>query len=289
MDTETNLQYAADTIAQQIDVQSIDASLVLGSGLSDLNYLNSTSNSEIAEQSTEILFESPYTEIPGMPKSSAPTHKGVLSVVKVGSLTLLVFQGRFHLYEGHSPRDAATTSYLSKALGAKQIIFTNAAGGLNPDLNPGDIMLVNDHINFTGQSPLTGNNDCDPSLRFPDMSRAYDPQLQALALSCAKKLELPLKQGIYAGVNGPELETSAERRHMRTSGCDAIGMSLVMETIGAVHCGLEVLALSAITNVATGGADQPVDSIETILENADIAAKKLETLIPTIIQHLPKG
>ena len=279
MQTTTNLQVAADAVRNQLGEHRIDASLVLGSGLGDLARLTAA----------EVLFECSYTDLDGMPKSSAPTHKGVLKVLKLDSLNLLVFQGRFHLYEGHSARDAAATSYLSSLLGAKQIIFTNAAGGLNPDLTPGDIMLVNDHINFTGQSPLTGNNNDDLGLRFPDMSRAYHPGLQTLALNCANKIDLAMKQGIYAGVNGPELETSAERRYMRASGCDAIGMSLVMETIGAVHCGLDVLALSAITNVATGAADQPADTIETVLENADIAAKKLEQLLPVIIQSLAKA
>ena len=283
MRTETDLQLAASNLnaelVNQLGDKTIDIALVLGSGLGGLGGL-------IANSAIETILERAYKDIPGMPESSAPTHDGLLKIIKTESQHLLIFQGRFHLYEGHSARDAAATSYLSHLLGAKQIIFTNAAGGLNPELTPGDIMLVNDHINFTGQSPLIGHNDAGLGVRFPDMSRAYNQTLQTHAISTAANLNIPLAQGIYAGVTGPELETSAERRHMRAAGCDAIGMSLVMETIGAVHCGLEVMALSAITNVATGAPDQPADTIETVLANAALAAKKLEHLLPSIIQGL---
>jgi len=275
--TEIDLERAAAHILSQkakqkeLAIQSISTALVLGSGLGEVM------------DGFQIALQISYVDIPGMPISTAPEHAGVFKLVQAGSELIALFQGRFHLYEGYEPKAAASTSYLSQRLGAKRIIFLNAAGGLNPDFQPGDIMLVEDHLNFTGHSPLRGANDETIGVRFPDMSQAYTPALRKLAIKSAEQTDVSIRQGIYAGVKGPELETSAERRYLHSAGGDAVGMSLVMETIGAAHCGLEVLALCAITNVATGGADQQVDTIEDVLKNAAVAADKLAVLVPAVL------
>ena len=151
-------------------------------------------------------------------------------------------------------------------------MVTNAAGALDPEFRPGDIMLIEDQLNFTGASPLTGPNDDAIGLRFPDMSRAYDPELRDAARRAAEAAGVALRYGIYAGVAGPQLETSAERRFLRASGADAVGMSTVIEVIAAVHAGMRVIGLSAITNDASGGPDQAPDTIEEVLAHAETAA-----------------
>src|SRR5690606_35250153 len=168
--------------------------------------------------------------------------------------------GRLHLYEGWAAQDIALAVHLLKALGAGRLIVTNAAGALNPDLEPGEVMLIEDHLNFTGVNPLTGPNDERLGLRFPDLSRAYDPCLRAGALRAAAAAGVSLRRGVYAGVAGPSLEPSAERRFFRAAGADAVGMSTVIEVIAAAHAGLPVLGLSAITNSAAGAPDQAPDT-----------------------------
>ena len=169
-------------------------------------------------------------------------------------------------------------------LGAKRLILTNAVGALNPDWGEADVALIEDHINFTGRSPLTGANDDTLGPRFPDQSQLYNRQLLDLAHQAAEQEGLHLRQGIYAGVAGPELETSAERRFLRMAGADVVGMSLIMEAIAANHCGLEVLCLAAVTNAATGKADQQVDTLEAVLANAAIAGEKIARLMPSLLK-----
>jgi purine-nucleoside phosphorylase len=195
-------------------------------------------------------------------------------------------QGRVHLYEGRSAAAVALPVYLLKALGALRLVVTNAAGALNPEFAPGDVMLIEDHLNFTGHNPLTGPNDDALGLRFPDMSRAYDPDLRERALAVAKARKIPLRRGIYAGIAGPSLETSAERRWLRSTGADAVGMSTVLEVIAARHAGLATLGLSAITNSATGGSDQQPDSIEEVLENAGVAGATISRLLDRLLPGL---
>ncbi len=287
MTPNINLSAARQWLSEQTSGQTITASVVLGSGLGSLFDSDTTSRDKHDPlNDCDLLFEAPYSQIPGMPISTAPEHAGVFKLIKIGEKHIGVFQGRFHLYEGYSAREASSTAYLSRLLGAQSIVLTNAAGALNADFSPGDVMLVEDHLNFTGHSPLRGENDEAIGLRFPDMSRAYTPALQQLATHTAAQKSISLQTGIYAGVLGPELETSAERRFLRSSGADAVGMSLVIETIAAAHCGLDVLALSAITNSATGGPDQQVDTIEEVLENAAVAGSKMSALLPTIISQL---
>ena len=241
--------------------------LILGSGLGHL--------AEAVEGAAVV----PYAEIAGFPVSTAPGHAGRLVAGQLYGQRVVLMQGRLHLYEGWAAQDIALAVHLLKALGAERLIVTNAAGALSPDFGPGDVMLIEDHLNFTGANPLTGPNDDRLGLRFPDLSRAYDPGMRAAALQAAKDAGINLRRGIYAGVAGPSLETSAERRFFRAAGADAVGMSTVIEVIAAAHAGLPVLGLSAITNSATGGPDQAPDTIEEVLAMAAVAGETMATLL----------
>jgi purine-nucleoside phosphorylase len=251
-----------------------EIALILGSGLGSL--------AAAAENPVVI----PYGEIVGFPVTTAPDHAGRLLIGRLHGRRAVLMQGRFHLYEGWTAQDIALAVRLLRRLGASTLVVTNAAGALNPAFAPGDAMLIEDHLNFTGTNPLTGPNDPRLGLRFPDMSRAYDPGLRAAALRAAETAGVPLGRGIYAGVAGPSLETSAERRFLRASGGDAVGMSTVVEVIAAVHCGFRVLGLSAITNAAEGGPDQQPDTIEAVLANAAIAGEKIAAILARLLPDL---
>jgi purine-nucleoside phosphorylase len=252
-----------------------EIALVLGSGLGQL--------ADAVTEPTVI----PYGEIDGFPVSTAPGHKGQLLIGSLFGRRTVVMQGRLHLYEGWQPRDIALAVYLLKRLGAGTFVVTNASGGLNADFDAGDVMLIEDHLNFTGASPLIGPNDDAVGLRFPDQSRLYDPELRQLAIGSATRTGTTLRRGIYCGVNGPELETSAERRFFRASGGDAVGMSTVMEAIAANHAGMKVLGLSAIANAATGGADQQPDTIESVVAMAAVCGVKIATILGDLFPRLP--
>jgi len=227
-----------------------------------------------------------YADIPGLAVSTAPGHAGRFVTGTLFGRRVVAMQGRLHLYEGWSPADIALPIYLMRRMGAERLVVTNAAGGLDPDFRPGEVMLIEDHLNLTGTNPLVGPNDDALGLRFPDMSRAYDPGLRAAALAAAERAGVALRRGIYAGVLGPVLETSAERRFCRMAGGDAVGMSTVMEVIAAVHAGFSVLGLSAISNAATGGPDQQPDTIEAVLANAAAAAVQMERLLEALLPEL---
>jgi purine-nucleoside phosphorylase len=268
------LERAYSSIAARIG-PPCEVAVILGSGLGQL--------ADAVGDAVVI----PYREIDGFPVSTAPGHKGQLVIGTLFSRRTVVMQGRLHLYEGWHPRDIALAVYLLKRLGPASLVVTNAAGGLNADFATGDIMLIEDHMNFTGESPLVGANDESIGLRFPDQSRAYDPELATLALAAAGRAGIAMRRGIYAGVKGPELETSAERRHFRASGGDAVGMSTVMEVIAATHCGLPVVGISAITNAATGGPDQQADTVESIFAVAEICGRKIEAMLRELYPVLP--
>ena len=247
--------------------EPVELGLILGSGLGDL--------AEAVEGAVTIH----YAEIAGMPVSTAPGHAGQLVLGSLFGRRVALMRGRLHLYEGWPARDVALPVYLMRALGAKRLIVTNAAGGLDPDFRPGEVMLIEDHLNFTGANPLTGPDEPALGLRFPDMSRAYDPEARAAMAAAAERAGIGLRRGIYAGIAGPSLETSAERRWLRASGADAVGMSTVLEVIAAVHAGLRVLGLSAITNAATGGPEQRPDTIEEVLRHAALAGRDIARLL----------
>jgi purine-nucleoside phosphorylase len=272
----TRLERAHSSIAARVG-PPCEVAVILGSGLGQL--------ADAVGDAVVI----PYNEIDGFPVSTAPGHKGQLVIGTVFGRRAVIMQGRLHLYEGWHPRDVALAVYLLKRLGPASLVITNAAGGLNPDFAAGDIMLIEDHINFTGESPLVGANDEAIGLRFPDQSRAYDPELRALALAAAERARVAMHRGIYTGVKGPELETSAERRLFRASGGDAVGMSTVMEVIAAAHCGLPAVGISAITNAATGGPDQQPDTVEAIFAVAEICGRKIEAVLRELFPALPNN
>ena len=244
-----------------------EIAIVTGTGLEGL----------IAQIDVETRI--PFANIEGFPISTAPSHKGEFVFGTLRGRKIVAQNGRFHLYEGWSASDIVLPVYAMRALGAKKYIATNAAGSLNPDFNVRDVMLIEDHINFQGVHALTGPNDDALGLRFPDMSQAYDPGLREAAIKAAKSLDIPLRNGIYAAIHGPEFETSAERRFLRMAGGDAVGMSTVQEVTAANHAGMMVLGFSAISNSATGGPDQQPDTLEEVLENTAISAAVIAKIV----------
>ncbi len=226
-----------------------------------------------------------YADIEGFPQTTVAGHSGKMIVGKIGKTEVLCLQGRFHLYEGHRPQTIAEVIAALKILGIKQLIITNAAGSLNPAFAPGSLMMISDHINFSGQNPLIGKNNDLIGPRFPDMSNAYNRDLRRHMNQIAERLQIDLPEGIYLMVLGPNFETAAEVRAFRTLGADAVGMSTVPEVIAAVHAGIDVLALSAITNYGTGLQSTPLSHQETIT-NAARAADNLTALITTYIKEL---
>lgn len=262
---ESQIKVAASAVQQQLQC-NVDGAVILGTGL---NHMVSPS-----AQSKQIS----YQEIPGLQLPTVASHQGVLLIEKIGGRNIAFCQGRLHLYEGHSAQQVAFMTYLVRALGASTLVLTNAAGALNKRYRPGDIMVINDHINLTGQNPVIGQGDT-LGQRFADMSQAYQKHLAANALRIGSDLSLSVHSGVYAGVTGPTLETSAERRMLAAYGADAVGMSTIIEAIAANHCGLDVCGLSAITNMATGDEHQQADTIEKIFENAAVAATGMKKII----------
>lgn len=214
--------------------------VVLGSGLGAFG------------DSLQKLTKVPYAEVPHLPQARVAGHAGNLCLGRAGSVAVACLQGRVHMYEGHSAADAVFGVRLLARLGCKAILLTNAAGGLNSEMHPGDLMLIEDHLNLTGQNPLSGPNEDDLGPRFPDMTHTYDPALRALARQAAAGLEMTLRAGVYAALSGPSYETPAEIRMLRTLGADAVGMSTVPEMIALRHMRIPAAAISCITNMAAG-------------------------------------
>lgn len=243
------LDEAAASIRAKSDVVP-QLGLVLGSGLGAL--------AESLTQATTV----PYDEIPHMPVTSVSGHAGKMVLGDLSGVRVACLQGRVHLYEGHSARDAVFGVRLLQRLGCWAVLLTNAAGGIRTSFTPGTLMLIADHINLTGDNPLFGPNDSEVGPRFPDMTRAYDPRLAKLARDAAAKVGVRLEEGVYAAVQGPSYETPAEIRMLRTMGADAVGMSTVYEVIALRHMGVRVAAISCITNMAAGMTSATLDHAE---------------------------
>ncbi len=226
-----------------------------------------------------------YDEIPHFPVSTVESHHGKLLAGRLDGVPVLALQGRFHLYEGYDPKEITFPVRVLAALGVETLLISNAAGGMNPNYRRGDLMLLTDHINLQGVNPLSGPNDDAWGPRFPDMSAPYDEDLRRLAEEAALERAIKLQQGVYVAVEGPNLETRAEYRFLRTIGADAVGMSTVPEVIVARHMGLRCLAISVITDECFPDALEPV-SIEDVLAAAGEAEPKLTEVMRAVVQGI---
>ncbi|MFP4459533.1 MAG: purine-nucleoside phosphorylase [Candidatus Zixiibacteriota bacterium] len=248
------------------------AGIILGTGMGKL------------VDKIDIDIKIPYEEIPHFAKSTVESHKGEMILGELEGVPIVAMSGRFHYYEGYSMPTITYPVRLIKALGAEVLLVSNACGGLNPLFEAGDIMLITDHINFMGDSPLRGINDPELGVRFPDMSKAYTPRLQQLARDVALETGQPLEKGVYLGLMGPNLETPAEYRFLRKIGADAVGMSTVPEVIVAVHSSLEVMGFSIVTDMCLPD-NLEVATLEKILGIANQADEKLSNLISEIFMN----
>ncbi len=226
-----------------------------------------------------------YSDLPHFPVSTAPGHPGKMVFGSIGHRTVMIMQGRLHLYEGYSPREVTFPIRVMQQLGVGHLIVTNAAGGLNSDFQTGDIMCIKDHINLSGANPLVGPNADDWGVRFPDMTQAYDPQLRQLATGGAQAAQIRCQTGVYAGLRGPSLETAAEMRFLKTIGCDAVGFSTVQEVICAVHAGMNVLGLSTITNINNPDDPSPA-TVEEIIAVANLSASAVDTMVTYVVENI---
>lgn len=232
-----------------------------------------------------VLSSFDYKDIPNFPVSTVESHKGKLIFGDISGHRIVAMQGRFHMYEGYSPLEVTFPIRVMQELGVQNLIVTNAAGGLNLSFSPGDIMLIRDHINMSGENPLIGPNFDSWGVRFPDMSAVYDMGLAAIALDAALKHDMDMFQGVYVGLKGPSLETPAETRFIRMMGADAVGFSTIPEVIVAVHAGMKVLGLSTITNV-NDPDHQEKATVEEIIDVAVKAAPKVALIIKHVLETL---
>ena len=265
---EKQLEYIRSKISFTPEI-----AIVLGSGLGGLS------------ESMEIETTVTYSEIEGMPVSTAPTHNGRFLFGTLEGKKVAVMDGRVHLYEGYTAEQTVMPIRILKLLGCHTIILTNASGGIRRDFNAGDFMLINDHISCFVPSCLTGKNDASFGVRFPDMSCVYDKELRKLFINAAGELNIDLKQGVYVQLKGPQFETPAEIKMLAALGADAVGMSTVNEAIAAKHCGLRVAGISLIANLACGLLDKPLTS-EEVSETADRKKAEFEKLICTAIRKM---
>ncbi len=250
-----------------------DAAIILGTGLGRL----------ASEIDNAVVI--PYEDIPGFPVSTVESHAGRLLCGTLGAKTVVAMQGRFHRYEGYSLQQVTFPVRVLRALGVKTLVVSNACGGLHPDWRAGDLMLITDHVNLLGDSPLIGPNDDRLGPRFPDLSAPYDPALGAVARRVASDVGLTLREGVYVAVPGPNLETRAEYRFLRAIGADVVGMSTVPETIVAVHAGMRVLGLSIITDMCIPEALEPA-TVEKIIAVANSAEPGLTTVVRGVLEQL---
>ncbi len=249
-----------------------DIGLVLGSGLGDY------------AEGIKIVSTLDYKDIEGFPVSTVLGHKGRFVFGYVGNVKVVIMQGRVHYYEGYKMEDVVLPIRLMKMMGAKVLFLTNAAGGVNFDFHAGDLMLISDQI-CMAPSPLIGENPEELGVRFPDMSNIYDRELREIVRQTAKRLEIPLQEGVYIQLTGPNYESPAEIRMVRTLGADAVGMSTACEAIAANHCGLKVVGISCISNMACGITDKPLTHAE-VQETADRTAPLFKKLVTESIISL---
>ncbi len=264
---------ASDFIETRVTVWP-SVAVVLGSGLGAF--------ADSLQEPTVI----PYREIPGWPQSTAAGHAGKLVVGLLDGFPVAALSGRVHLYEGYTPQQVVYGIRTLGILGIETLVLTNAAGGVNPNYHPGQLVLIADHINLMGQNPLTGPNEDTWGQRFPDMSEAYAKRCREIARKAGKEMGVDLAEGIYAAVPGPNYETPAEVRYLRAIGADLVGMSTVPETIAANHMGMSVLGISCVTNLAAGVTDQRLNHSE-VLEAGERVKDKIIELLRRVLPRLP--
>src|SRR5678815_2478717 len=270
--TLEQVERATDVVQSRFG-RAPDVAVILGTGLGAL----------ASRVAVEAAIE--YAEIPGFPLSTVESHAGRLLCGTLAGKTVVAMQGRFHRYEGYSLAQVTFPVRVLRALGARTLVVSNACGGMHPLWAPGELMLIADHINMLGDSPLVGPNDDRLGPRFPDMSAPYDGQLRALARAVATEQRITLREGVYVAVPGPNLETRAEYRFLRGIGADVVGMSTVPEVIVAVHAKMRVLGISVITDLCLPDALEPV-SLPDIIKTANAAESKLRTLVRRVVAEL---
>lgn len=249
--------------------------LVLGSGLGAF--------ADSLCESTGV----PYLDIPSFPQSTAIGHAGRMVIGKAGDVPVAAMQGRVHQYEGYSAQEVTFPIRVFSRMGITSVILTNAAGGINPGYSQGALVLLSDHINLQGTNPLVGPNDDRFGVRFPDMTQAYSRAYRELAREEAEKLNIILQEGVYAGLLGPSYETPAEIEYLRRIGADLVGMSTVAEVIAARHMGLNVLAISCVTNMAAGILDQPLSHAE-VMETGERVRTTFEALLRGVLPRIAR-
>ena len=260
-------------IRDQLEGNIPEVGLILGSGLGVLS-----------EQIGNPLVIK-YEQIPGFPVSTVEGHAGELVVGELEGKVVLALKGRFHYYEGYTIQQVTLPVRMMKKLGIENLIITNAAGGINEDFEPGDIMIIKDHINFAFVNPLIGANLDEFGPRFPDLSRSYSPELIQIAEQAAQESGLVIKEGVYMYGTGPSYETPAEVRAVRFLGADAVGMSTVPEVLAAVHSGMKVLGISCISNMAAGIMDQPLTHRE-VMETTEKIKDSFSNLVRKIVAKI---
>jgi purine-nucleoside phosphorylase len=265
---------AAANVVRELAPLRPEVGIILGTGLGGL--------------ANEIDVETsiPYQQIPGFPLSTVESHAGRLLLGHLGKRSVVAMQGRFHRYEGYGLGEVTFPVRVIHALGARTLVVSNACGGMNPLWDPGDLVLLSDHINLLGDNPLIGPNDERLGPRFPDMSTPYDPELRALTRATALELGIVLREGVYVAVPGPNLETRAEYRMLRAMGADVVGMSTVPEVIVAAHEAMRTVGISIITDQCLPDALEPAD-IERIIDTARRAEPSLTRLISRLVERLP--
>lgn len=267
---------AVDVLRGHLPELSPRVAIVLGSGLGSL------------ADNIEDAVHIPYRELPGFPVSTVQGHAGELVCGRLGGVAVLCMKGRSHYYEGKGADVMTSAIRTFKAIGCESLLLTCAAGSLRPEAGPGSLVALSDHINMLPGNPLIGMNDDQFGPRFMSMANAYDAQLRTTLQLSAQSLGIPWHEGVYLATSGPSFETPAEIRMMRTLGADLVGMSTVPEVIAARHCGLKVLAIATVTNLAEGMSDLPL-SHEQTLHYAGIGAKDLMRLVPDYLQRLAAG
>jgi purine-nucleoside phosphorylase len=268
------ISQATDFIKEKIDEKPL-VGIITGTGLSGIT--------EPMKCRTSISYE----DIPYFPRSTVMGHKGNFLYGTIQDKPVVVMEGRFHLYEGYTVYEITLPVRVMALLGVKFLFIASAAGGLNPEFSPGELMLVEDHINLTGNNPLIGKNMEEFGPGFPDMTSAYDQGLISMAKEKAQTEGIVLNRGVYVGITGPSLETPAETRFLRAIGSDAVGMSTVNEVIAAVHSGLKVLTIVALTNINIPDSMKPI-SMNEVISNAGKASSHLSRLFANIIKDLER-